>query len=326
MLKNDPAMDFFDKKMIIVTGGCGFIASHLIRHLFTAYDCQIVNIDKMDEVASAFNVPGKIRQSQRYHFELCDITDFESVENVFKKHKIDIVFHLAAQSHVDKAYKDPEHTFTNNVIGTMHVLDASRRHKVERFLHMSTDEVYGDVTEAAATEQHSLNPTNPYSASKASAEHYVTMMFHSFNLPVVMVRCNNIYGRNQYEEKVLPIFVKRMLSDKEIEIHDGGTQRRSWLHVDDACRALMLVCKKGENGEVYNIDSEDEFDIIYIAHKVGEILQKKACLLHTNNRPYNDTRYFIDGRKIRALGWEPKVSFEEGIMDTVKHFERKFEQ
>jgi dTDP-glucose 4,6-dehydratase len=313
------------RKTVLVTGGYGFIASHLVRHIFERYN-RVINVDKMDEVASEINVPTEIRQSPRYFFEECDITNFESVENIFSRHKIDIVFHLAAQSHVDKSYTDPRNTLLNNVLGTMVLLDASRRHKVEKFLHMSTDEVYGDVVESAATEDHPLNPTNPYAASKASAEHYVKMMFYSYNLPVVLVRCNNIYGHNQYTEKVLPTFVRRLVENKNIEIHDGGNQKRSWLHVDDACRAIILACEKGEDGEVYNIDSKDEYDITFISKKVGEILGKKIEIEHTYNRPYNDSRYFINGDKLRALGWEQQIPFEVGIKDTIEHFIKKFSE
>jgi dTDP-glucose 4,6-dehydratase len=305
---------------VLITGGCGFIASHLVRHVFeSSPELRVVNIDKMDVVANVDNVPENIRNSSRYRLVIGDICDHGLVDQIFKEEKFDSVFHLAAQSHVDKSYENPLETIMANVVGTSVIMYACHRHKVNRVLHMSTDEIYGD-TQHCADEETVPNPTNPYSASKASAEHFVNMMRHSFNLPVVMVRSNNVYGPNQYKEKVLPTFVERLMNGKALELHDGGNQIRSWVHVDDACRAILLVFDRGVEGEVYNIDSPDEMKIIDIARMVEGITGISAGISHVNNRPFNDTRYWINGDKLRKMGWKPTISFKEGIEQTIRSF------
>lgn len=314
---------------ILVTGGCGFIGSHMIKHLFSKYkNILIVNVDKLTYSGELENIPLNIRNSDMYKFYKGDICDENLIKHVIEYNKIDQVIHFAAETHVDRSFNNNEsqNFIRSNLFGTHNLLECmTSSSKNIRFLHMSTDEVYGDTNyKNKVDETHELNPTNPYSASKAGAEHLVNAYIYSFKLDAILIRCNNVYGAMQFPEKLIPRFCMQCLSDSNMTVHGNGEQKRSFVHVQDVVEAIDLLRLKGKLSEVYNIGVHEEHSVNEVAYMIQKIFKKIDKIEHTGDRKYNDKRYFINNKKIRNLGWEPKIPFEKGLDDTAKWYSDNF--
>lgn len=308
---------------LLVTGGCGFIGTNFIRaHLREHPHDTIVNIDLLTYAGNPENLKD-LEQQRNYIFVHGDIADAQLVERLFETHRFDAVINFAAESHVDRSIENPHVFLRTNVLGTQTLLDAARRHGVGRFIQISTDEVYGSLGPTGAfSETTPLSPRSPYSASKAAADHLALAYYHTYKLPVLITRCSNNYGPYQYPEKLLPLSIINLLHDREVPVYGDGLQRREWLHVSDHCRGIELVLEKGRVGEVYNIGGVNEKPNIEVLQLLLKILDKPSSLLcHVEDRPGHDRRYAIDSTKIRSeLGWEPQISFEEGLAATVQWY------
>lgn len=312
-------------KNILVTGGCGFIGSNFINYLFGLNeDCNIINLDALYYCANVNNINANIRESSRYTFVKGNLCSFDLVQHILKTHKIDTVVHFAAQSHVQNSFEDSLQYTNDNVLGTHTLLECSRRYgKIERFIHISTDEVYGesmlDENESKKNEESVLCPTNPYAATKAAAELIARSYYHWFNMPIIITRGNNVYGPNQYPEKLIPLFIKLLSEDKPVTIQGDGSNVRAFLHVDDVCSAVHLVLSNGKIGEIYNIgsDEHDEYTVLQIAkmliEKIKHTCDYEQWITYIKDRPFNDKRYYISNQKVKDLGWTIQVKFEDGL-------------
>ncbi len=302
---------------VLVTGGCGFVGSNIILLLLEHHPhLRILNVDKMD-----YNSSPLPTASPQYTFVHGDICDQELILRLMREYRVDLVLHFAAQSHVDRSFLNPELFVKDNVEGTLSVLEASRKYSLLRLLvHFSTDEIYGDRPEDQPFhEQSPLRPTNPYSASKTGAEMLVHAYHSSFQLPVLVARCNNIYGPRQFRDKVIPLFAERLRQGLRCPVHGNGEQRRSFIHVKDVYGALLRMMAAGAVGEVYNIGSDEEYSILEVVEHLQAALglEGPARVEHIADRPYNDKRYLIDDSKLRALGWTPQCRFEDELPDVV---------
>jgi len=311
-------------KNLLVTGGCGFIGSNFINTFFNDTDCNIINFDAMYYCANEFNVREEIRNSSRYTLVKGNLTSFDLVRHVLNSHNIDYVIHFAAQSHVQNSFEDSLQYTNDNILGTHTLLECCRRYgKIQRFIHISTDEVYGESmleeTEEKKCENSILCPTNPYAASKAGAELIAKSYYFSFKMPIIITRGNNVYGPNQYPEKLIPLFIDLLKQNKSVTIQGDGTNVRAFLHVNDVCSALRLVLEKGKIGEIYNIgsDEHDEYTIREIANRLIQKIHKTEdydkWITYIEDRPFNDKRYYISNDKVKQLGWEIVVNFDEGL-------------
>ena len=312
-------------KSILITGGCGFIGSNFINYLFAMNDdCNIINLDAMYYCADVNNIDKKNRDSPRYTFVRGNICSFDLVRHILDTHKIDTIVHFAAQSHVQNSFDDSLQYTNDNVLGTHTLLECSRRYgKIERFVHISTDEVYGesmlDANECKKNEESILCPTNPYAATKAAAELIARSYYHSFKMPIIITRGNNVYGSNQYPEKLIPLFIKLLSEDKPVTIQGDGSNVRAFLHVDDVCSAIHIVLSKGKIGEIYNIgsDENDEYTVLQVAkmliEKIKHTCEYDKWITYIKDRPFNDKRYYISNQKMKDLGWTIKVKFDDGL-------------
>ncbi|QDE84246.1 MULTISPECIES: dTDP-glucose 4,6-dehydratase [Myxococcus] len=308
---------------VLVTGGCGFIGSNLVKYLRRERPAwTVVNLDKLTYAGNLENL-SELEGDPQHVFIRGDIGNRELVEHLMSVHAIDAVMHLAAESHVDRSILGPEVFVTTNVLGTQQLLEASRARGVKRFLMVSTDEVYGSLGPTGAfTESSPLQPSSPYSASKTSSDLVALAYHHTFNLDVVVTRCSNNYGRYQFPEKLIPLMVVNALHDKPLPVYGDGGNVRDWLHVEDHCHALLLALEKGRAGEVYNIGGGAERRNIDIVKAILGLVGKPESLIqYVKDRPGHDRRYAIDPSKIRAeLGWTPAHTFEQGLAETVRWF------
>ncbi|KAL1603494.1 hypothetical protein SLS60_005081 [Paraconiothyrium brasiliense] len=322
-----------DARNILVTGGAGFIACWFVRHLTLTYPdhYNIVSFDKLDYCATLNNTR-VLDGRANFTFEQGDITSPSDVRRVLRKHQIDTVFHFAAQSHVDLSFGN-SYQFTNtNVYGTHVLLERAREHGISRFIHISTDEVYGDVPIGAAdlSETSILAPTNPYSASKAAAEMMVSAYRASFKLPLITVRANNVYGPHQFPEKIIPKFIMLLQRRRKLLVHGDGSPTRRYLYAGDIVDALDTIFHKGHVGQIYNIATTDEISNTDICHKLLDLFKLphatqadlEKSVQYTEDRPFNDQRYATDGTKLAALGWQPKTGFDDGLRRTVEWYRR----
>ncbi|KAG4419765.1 hypothetical protein IFR04_007075 [Cadophora malorum] len=322
-----------DVKNIMITGGAGFIACWLVRHLTLTYPnaYNIVSFDKLDYCASLNNTRC-LQDKKNFTFYHGDITNPSEVMDCLERHKIDTVFHFAAQSHVDLSFGN-SYAFTHtNVYGTHVLLESAKKVGIKKFIHISTDEVYGEVRDDAddLLETSILAPTNPYAASKAAAEMLVHSYQKSFKLPVIIVRSNNVYGPHQYPEKIIPKFSLLLHRRQPVVLHGDGTPTRRYLFAGDAADAFDTILHKGQMDQIYNVGSYDEISnltlcsklltYLDIPHSTQEELHK--WVKHTVDRPFNDHRYAVDGTKLRQLGWEQKTSFSDGMAITVDWYKR----
>lgn len=307
-------------KKILVTGGAGFIGSNYVNSLLQERDdLQIVNIDKLTYAGNLENLKN-VENHKNYTFVKGDITNKELIDYLFQKYKFDYVVNFAAESHVDRSILGSEIFFTTNVIGTNVLLEASKRYNVEKFLQVSTDEVYGSLGETGLfTENTSLSPNSPYSSSKASADIMALSFYHTYGLPVVITRCSNNYGQFQFPEKLIPLMIINALNDKKLPVYGDGLNVRDWIYVIDHNKAITLVLEKGKVGEVYNIGASREMKNIDIIKLILNKLGKDESLIeYVKDRLGHDRRYAIDSTKIREdLGWSPKFDFENAIENTI---------
>jgi dTDP-glucose 4,6-dehydratase len=305
---------------VLVTGGCGFIGSNLVRYLRRERPAwHLVNLDKLTYAGNLENL-AELEGDSGHVFVRGDVGNRELVEHLLRAHRIDAVMHLAAESHVDRSILGPEAFIVANVLGTQILLEACRTVGVQRFLMVSTDEVYGSLGPTGAfVETTPLDPSSPYSASKASADLIALAYERTFKLDVVVTRCSNNYGRYQFPEKLIPLMVVNALHDRPLPVYGDGSNVRDWLHVEDHCQALTLALEKGKRGEVYNIGGGAERQNLQIVKLVLSLVGKPESLIkYVTDRPGHDKRYAIDPSKIkRELGWTPAHTFEQGLADTV---------
>ncbi len=304
---------------ILVTGGAGFIGSNLVRHLLREREDTLVRV--LDTLTYAGNLDNlaDISEDPRFEFMRGDICDHDAARAAMTG--VDQVVHLAAESHVDRSIISADAAVQTNFVGTFVMLEAAREAGVGRFLHMSTDEVYGSSLTDRFTEDTPLMPRNPYSASKAGADRLAYSYFITHDLPVVIARPANNYGPWQYPEKLIPFFVYRALRDEHLPVYGNGMQMRDWLYVEDDCRALLTILDRGEPGEAYNVEAGNEHANLDTIRLILEELAKPESLIrHVEDRPGHDLRYPMDGSKLRALGWSPQMPWDEGIRLTVRWF------
>jgi dTDP-glucose 4,6-dehydratase len=305
---------------VLVTGGCGFIGSNLVRLLLAERpDWRVVNLDKLTYAGNPENL-AEIEGSPRYRFVRGDVCNGELVGDVFRTERIDAVVHLAAESHVDRSILAPSVFIETNVRGTQVLLEAARELGVRRFLHVSTDEVYGSLGPTGAfTEETPLAPSSPYSASKAASDLLALAYAHTFEVPVVVSRCSNNYGPYQFPEKLIPLVIANALRDRPLPVYGDGMNVRDWIHVEDHCRGLLACLERGGQGAVFNLGASSERHNIDIVRAVLRLLGKPESLIQlVKDRPGHDRRYAIDATKARrALGWAPRRGFEEALAATV---------
>ncbi|HYV43809.1 MAG TPA: dTDP-glucose 4,6-dehydratase [Myxococcaceae bacterium] len=308
---------------VLVTGGCGFIGSNLVRLLRRARPAwTVVNLDKLTYAGNLENL-SDLEADPKHVFVAGDVANRELVDHVISTHRVEAVMHLAAESHVDRSILGPEPFVRTNVLGTQVLLEAARTRGVRRFLMVSTDEVYGSLGPTGAfTEGSPLNPSSPYSASKASADLLALAYHRTFGMDVVVTRCSNNYGPFQFPEKLIPLMVVNALGDKPLPVYGDGGNVRDWLHVEDHCEALVAALERGKAGEVYNVGGGGEKPNIEIVRTILGLLKKPELLIKfVQDRPGHDRRYAIDSAKIRGeLGWRPARTFEQGLEETVRWY------
>lgn len=304
---------------IVVTGGCGFIGSNFIRHILTnRRDWRITNIDSLTYAGNPSSLQD-IAGNPQYHFYKGDICDHAFTAEIFSTNP-DAVVHFAAESHVDRSIDGPEIFVRTNVLGTQVLLETARRAKVSRFLHVSTDEVYGSLgTTGLFSETTPLAPNSPYSASKAGSDLLVQAYHHTFGMDTVLTRCSNNYGPYQFPEKLIPLLISNLMDDQQIPIYGDGKNIRDWIHVEDHCAGLLLVLEKGRAGETYNLGGGNERENIVIAKNLLSLMGKdESSIKYVQDRLGHDRRYAIDASKAKSeLGWTPKHDFESGLAATV---------
>jgi len=323
-------------KNVLVTGGAGFIGSHLVKLLVNKYpEYHIINMDVLTYAGNLENLKD-IENKENYTFVKCDICDLDKVRTVFKDHKIDSVIHLAAESHVDRSIKDPFSFAKTNVMGTLSLLQAAKEYwngnfSNKLFYHVSTDEVYGTLGEDGFfTEQTAYDPHSPYSASKASSDHFVRAFADTYRLPTIISNCSNNYGSHQFPEKLIPLFINNIIHNKPLPVYGKGENVRDWLFVNDHARAIDVIFHSGKLGDTYNIGGFNEWkniDLIKVIIKsVDRMLGRKdgtsdKLINYVSDRAGHDFRYAIDSSKLKnELGWEPSLQFEEGIEKTVNWY------
>jgi dTDP-glucose 4,6-dehydratase len=310
-------------KNILVTGGAGFIGSNFINHILEEkHDYNIINLDKLTYAGNPENlIPSE--KNKNYHFVKGDITNSELVSYLFEKFKIKYVINFAAESHVDRSILGSEIFYRTNVIGTNVLLEVSRKYEVEKFLQVSTDEIYGSLgAEGLFTETTPLSPNSPYSSSKAAADMMVMAFYHTYGMPVVITRCSNNYGPLQFPEKLIPLMIINALNNKKLPVYGDGMNIRDWIYVIDHNKAINLVFEKGKVGEVYNIGAGNEMPNIQIIKLILKHLNKSEDLVqYVKDRPGHDRRYAIDSSKLQKdLGWRPSFTFEQAIEHTIKWY------
>lgn len=320
------------KHTLLITGGAGFIGSHVVRLFVSRYpDYTLVNLDKLTYAGNLENLRD-IEKAPNYHFEKGDIVDSALVFALFEKYQFDGVIHLAAESHVDRSIANPMEFIHTNLIGTVNLLNACRTYWKDqpgkRFYHVSTDEVYGSLGEEGLfTETTAYDPRSPYSASKASSDHFVRAWHHTYGLPVVISNCSNNYGPNQFPEKLLPLFINNIVNMLPLPVYGKGENVRDWLYVIDHARAIDSIYHNGRNGETYNIGGHNEWKNIDLIHLLCKLMDTKLnrpngtsaqLITYVKDRAGHDMRYAIDAGKVqRELGWEPSLQFEEGLSKTI---------
>lgn len=318
---------------ILVTGGAGFIGSHVVRRLVKNYPgYKIVNGDALTYAGNLENLKD-IENQPNYFFEKLDITDGNAVEVAFQKHHFSAIIHLAAESHVDRSITDPLSFVKTNVLGTAILLNAARKFwkpgfEGNLFYHVSTDEVYGSLGETGFfTEETSYDPRSPYSASKASSDHFVMAYYHTYNLPVIISNCSNNYGSHHFPEKLIPLMINNIRNNKPLPVYGKGDNVRDWLYVEDHAAAIDQLFHKGRKGETYNIGGLNEWKNIDLVLLLCRIMDKKLnraagssekLITYVKDRPGHDHRYAIDATKLTSeIGWKPSLKFEEGLEKTV---------
>lgn len=322
--------------VIFVTGGSGFIGSNFLNIFVPRHPkYHFVNIDKLTYAANPLNLK-EIASLQNYYFEKVSITEFDQLDNLFLKHKPDIIINIAAESHVDRSITGPAEFVETNIKGTFNLLEACRKHwhaqkNKKLLLHISTDEVYGSLSDDGLfSEETAYDPRSPYSASKASSDHLVKSYYHTYGLPVIVTNCSNNFGPYQFPEKLIPLMIINAIEEKTLPVYGKGLNIRDWLYVEDHCRAVWLVMEKGRIGSTYNIGGGNEWKNIDLVNKICEVLSEetakdadyyKKLITFVTDRQGHDYRYAIDPTKITTeLGWKPRETFNTGLRKTVRWY------
>ena len=323
-------------KSILITGGAGFIGSHVVRRMVTNYpDTQVVNLDSLT-YASNLALLNDCKDQSNYNFVHEDINNFDRLKSLFKQYSFDAVIHLAAESHVDNSIKNPFSFAQTNIQGTLSLLEAARQHwgnnaKQQRFYHISTDEVFGNLgSEGYFTETTAYDPRSPYSATKAASDHLVRAYFHTYGLPIVLSNCSNNYGPGQHPEKLIPLMIKNIIAQKSLPVYGKGENIRDWLYVEDHAKAIDLILHQGSLGENYVIGGNNEQKNIELVHFLIDVVDEKlkrpkgdslSLIEFVTDRLGHDYRYAIDTAKIQSkLGWKSSTTFKEGINKTVEFY------
>lgn len=315
-------METYNPKKILITGGAGFIASNVIVDLIKKYpQVKIVNVDKLDYCSSLKNLT-EIENCNNYKFYPVDITDFHMIDKIFEIENPDTVMHFAAHTHVDNSFGNSFNFTHNNIYGTHVLLEVSKKYNIKRFIHVSTDEVYGEFDDKIVDEKSTLNPTNPYSASKVGAEFIAKSYYKSFDLPLIITRGNNVYGPKQYPEKLIPKFIIRLNRGLSCPIHGEGLEKRSFIYIDDVVEAFDVILHKGIVGEIYNIGTKEEKTNISVAKELLKFYNFNEFdkIYFVQNRCFNDQRYTLNTDKLNKLGWSPKINFKEGLKKTIEWY------
>ena len=309
------------KKIYLITGGAGFIGSNYIRYLFKRYkDIMIVNLDKLTYAGNTANLKD-IESSENYIFIKGDICDTKVVNKVFREYHPDYLINFAAESHVDRSIGNPDDFIRTDIFGVYILLEASKELGIERFIQISTDEVYGSIEKGSFTEESPLKPSNPYSASKTGGDRLAYSYFATYGLPVIITRASNNFGPYQYPEKLIPLFVTNALEDKQLPIYGDGRNVRDWLFVEDHCRAIEFILQKGKVGEVYNIAGASEKENIQITNHILELLGKSNSLIrYVADRIGHDRRYSLDASKLYNLGWKQEYEFRDALKETIQWY------
>lgn len=313
---------------LLITGGCGFIGSNFINYIFDKNKYNIINIDAMYYCADENNIIEEIRKSQNYQLVVGNICDSNLLNYILNKNNITHIIHFAAQSHVDNSFENSLQYTQDNILGTHTLLETCRKYgKIERFIHCSTDEVYGESMleedEKHKTEHSVLCPSNPYAATKAGAELLAQAYYHSYKMPIIITRGNNVYGPNQYPEKLIPKFIKLLKEDKKVTIQGDGSCVRAFLHAEDTARAFEVILEKGELGEIYNIGCDEgmEHSVLDVAKILIKMIKGvenyDEWIEYVKDRPFNDKRYYISNQKLKNLGWVIKIDFMDGLNELI---------
>ncbi|MCS7301859.1 MAG: dTDP-glucose 4,6-dehydratase [Candidatus Kapabacteria bacterium] len=310
-------------KTVLVTGGAGFIGSNLVRWILHHRDWRVVNLDALTYAGNLENLRD-VEQDPRYVFVHGRIEDAQLVTRLLEEYAVEGIIHCAAESHVDRSILSAAPFYETNVRGTLVLLEAARAYGIKRFLHVSTDEVYGSLgpDDPPFTEESPLKPNSPYAASKAAADCMVRAFVHTYNMPAIIARCSNNYGPYQFPEKLIPLMITNALADEPLPVYGDGHQVRDWIYVEDHCRGLVAAYEQGTDGEVYNFGGRSERRNIDVVRAILQLLGKPESLIrHVPDRPGHDRRYAIDCTKAeRELGWTPTVTFEEGLAWTVEWY------
>ncbi|MRH41298.1 dTDP-glucose 4,6-dehydratase [Aquibacillus halophilus] len=312
------------KKKVLVTGGAGFIGGNFVQYMIDKYpDYDIYNLDELTYAGDLIKHK-RIQSKDNYYFVKADIADRKTIMSLFKKEKFDYVVHFAAESHVDRSITNPEIFIRTNVLGTQVLLDAAKEINVKKFVHVSTDEVYGELDfdpKTFFTEDTPLQPNSPYSASKASSDLLVRAYHETYGLPVNITRCSNNYGPYHFPEKLIPLTISRVLNDERVPVYGDGKNIRDWLHVQDHCSAIDLVLHNAKSGEVYNVGGHNEKTNLEVVKTIINTLEKSEELIEfVEDRLGHDKRYAIDPTKLEKLGWTPIYDFDSGIANTIQWY------
>lgn len=315
---------------LFVTGGCGFIGSNFINYFCKKYPNVIVtNYDAMYYCANEENVSKEIRESSNYTFIEGNLQSYDLIKHIMKTYKPTHIIHFAAQSHVQNSFTDSIQYTKDNILGTHNLLEVNRLYnpELQKFIHISTDEVYGEsmntVDETHKTEHSILCPTNPYAATKAGAELIAQSYCHSFKMPIIITRGNNVFGPNQYPEKLIPRFIQQLKNNEKVTIQGDGSTVRAFLHAYDTARAFECILEKGKNGEIYNIGCDEgmEYSVMDVAKMLIKMIKNTdnydEWITYIEDRPYNDERYYISNQKLRDIGWDIQINFKDGLQELI---------
>jgi dTDP-glucose 4,6-dehydratase len=308
---------------LLVTGGAGFIGSNFIRQMMNFHpDYKVINLDVLTYAGNLNNLKG-IEKNPHYTFIKGDICNRDIVNAILDKHKVDAIVHFAAESHVDRSIANASEFVMTNVVGTHTLLECARTHTIPKFIHISTDEVYGSTMKGSFKETDILSPSSPYSASKAGSDLLALSYFTTYNLPVIITRCTNNFGPYQFPEKLIPLFVTNLLDGKKVPVYGTGKNVRDWIHVSDHCRAVEFLLERGNPGEIYNIGGGHEKTNLEITQKILDLLSKDDSMIeYVTDRLGHDFRYSLDCSKLHALDWKPSYSFDEALEETISWYTR----